>query len=93
MIDLLVESVSKRYFIRGASDPKPSGKLGNLKTRTEQKVFWALQNINFQVRRGESLGIIGHNGAGKSTMLKLLSNITTPTTGKITINGRHLCPA
>ncbi|MFL6351673.1 MAG: ABC transporter ATP-binding protein [Bryobacteraceae bacterium] len=44
--------------------------------------------MSFDVRRGESLGIIGHNGAGKSTVLKLLSNITTPTEGEITINGR-----
>lgn len=50
--------------------------------------FWALNNVSFRVTRGEALGIIGHNGAGKSTVLKLLSNVTTPTCGEIRINGR-----
>jgi ABC-type polysaccharide/polyol phosphate transport system ATPase subunit len=50
--------------------------------------FWAVRGVNFEVKRGEALGIIGHNGAGKSTILKLLSGITTPTAGEITITGR-----
>ncbi|MGB3526576.1 MAG: ABC transporter ATP-binding protein [Flavobacteriales bacterium] len=50
--------------------------------------FWALRDVSFQVRRGEVLGIIGHNGAGKSTMLKLLSRITLPTEGTIRMKGK-----
>ena len=50
--------------------------------------FWALKDVSFEVRRGEVLGIIGRNGAGKCTLLKILSRITEPTAGRVTINGR-----
>ncbi len=53
----------------------------------EKKEFWALNDISFKVEEGEAFGIIGHNGAGKSTILKLLSKILKPSSGQVTING------
>jgi len=54
----------------------------------KEKEFWALKDINFQVDEGDIIGVIGRNGAGKSTLLKVLSRITEPTEGRITIDGR-----
>ena len=60
----------------------------NQSLKSEQSLVWALKDISFKVNEGEVLGIIGKNGAGKSTLLKLLSKVTFPTSGQITLNGR-----
>src|SRR5215510_9843563 len=89
MIDLQLKSISKKYRIRRDVDGNGSSWLRKLLSLRKQKEdFWALKDISFDVHRAEALGIIGHNGAGKSTILKLLSRITTPTAGEIMINGR-----
>ena len=54
----------------------------------EQNSFWALNDVNFEVKRGDLVGIIGRDGAGRSTLLKILSRITKPTTGRIDLYGR-----
>lgn len=71
--------------LRGKEDP--NGKIGQ-GIHTGNDRFLALDDVSFEVKKGEALGIIGHNGAGKSTLLKLLSRVTGPTSGTICYNGR-----
>jgi energy-coupling factor transporter ATP-binding protein EcfA2 len=78
-----------RLWARIRGQPNPMNIIGlEHHLRKQGGVFWALQNVSFEVKQGEVLGIIGRNGAGKSTRLKILSRITAPTHGEARVRGR-----
>src|ERR1700692_639683 len=88
--DLTFDHVSKRYRIPPEPHEAPAGLLAKIRHRyfRPPNEFWAVRDLSFEVPRGQALGIIGHNGGGKSAILKLLSGITTPSQGVITTCGR-----
>ncbi|MDY0203980.1 MAG: ABC transporter ATP-binding protein [Desulfovibrio desulfuricans] len=92
-----VEGLGKSYTIRHEGQTRYKSlreEIFNLPKRLfqhssqSQEEFWALKDVSLDVMPGDRVGIIGRNGAGKSTLLKLLSRITEPTTGRITLRGR-----
>jgi lipopolysaccharide transport system ATP-binding protein len=96
-IAVRVDHLSKRYTIGAAVEPYRTMRdtiarlaAAPFRRRRERSVtdLWALDDLSFEIRRGDVVGIIGGNGAGKSTLLKILSRITTPTRGRARIAGR-----
>lgn len=77
----------QRVWAKIRKKEDPTKQIGKRNYNKGEK-FKALDNISFEVKKGERIGIIGHNGAGKSTLLKLISRVTGPTDGKIYLNGR-----
>jgi lipopolysaccharide transport system ATP-binding protein len=82
----------ERWFkTRILKQEDPFLKIGETNDRTNKgksDIVYSLRDINFEINQGDAVGIVGRNGAGKSTLLKILSRVTTPTTGKINIKGR-----
>jgi len=75
--------------IRGKEDPfLKIGETNDRTTTGSGDIVWSLKDLNFDIEQGDAMGIIGRNGAGKSTLLKLLSRVTSPTTGSIKVKGR-----
>jgi lipopolysaccharide transport system ATP-binding protein len=75
--------------ILGKDDPfLKIGESNDRSIKGESDIVWSLRDINFEINQGDAVGIIGKNGAGKSTLLKLLSRVTSPTTGEIKVKGR-----
>ncbi len=94
-IAIRVSNLSKCYHIYDApSDRLKQFVLPRLKrlirrpSRPYFRPFWALKDLSFEVRKGETVGIIGRNGSGKSTLLQILAGTLTPTSGEVNINGR-----
>lgn len=77
------------HLVRGKEDPYLQiGQVNDRSAKATSDYVWALKDINFEVKQGDVVGIIGKNGAGKSTLLKILSRVTSPTTGSIKAKGR-----
>lgn len=85
-----IENVSKRYFLGAASSDTLRDRIAQKLTfkKAKGEEFWALKDVDVEISVGDVYGIIGKNGAGKSTLLKLISRITYPTKGNITIHGK-----
>lgn len=85
---IIVENVSKRFRIYRDRKSNLKEAVTARKRHTRYDEFWALKGVSFEIAKGSTFGIVGHNGSGKSTCLKLLSNIHQPTNGRIEVRGR-----
>ncbi len=82
-----VKSLSKKYRMYSSVADGVKELLHPLRKKYHEE-FWALKNVNFEIKRGESLGIVGRNGSGKSTLLQILCSILQPTEGEVNVTGR-----
>ena len=86
-IAISVKNLSKKYHLYDSPSHRLKEALHPFRKKYHRE-FWALREISFEVRKGESIGIIGQNGSGKSTLLQLICGTLTSTEGEISVNGR-----
>jgi ABC-type polysaccharide/polyol phosphate transport system ATPase subunit len=86
-IAIKVENLSKVYKLYKAPIDRMKEAL-HLRGKKYHKDFYALNDVSFEIKKGETVGIIGKNGSGKSTLLKIITGILSSTSGKVTVNGR-----
>jgi lipopolysaccharide transport system ATP-binding protein len=87
----ITQDIDRWFKTKVMGKEDPFLKIGESNDRAKKgigDIVYSLQDINFEINQGDAVGIIGRNGAGKSTLLKILSRVTTPSTGKIKIKGR-----
>src|SRR6476619_1358873 len=82
-----LKNVTKRY-VKYDDAPMLVTRALRFRSRTKRSELLALRDIDVEIGRGETVGVIGRNGSGKSTMLRLLAGVTGPTTGRVTVRGR-----
>ncbi|CAG7653237.1 Vitamin B12 import ATP-binding protein BtuD [Paenibacillus solanacearum] len=87
-IAISLKGVSKCFKIYDKPQDRLKQKIFKKKSKDYYKEFWALNNVSFEVKKGEVIGIIGKNGSGKSTILQIIANILKPTSGEVEVNGR-----
>ncbi|RSK28671.1 ABC transporter ATP-binding protein [Bacillus sp. HMF5848] len=81
-----VKELSKRFILNNNTNTLKD--LLVYRNKIKRKEYWALQNVNLSVSKGEAVGIIGRNGSGKSTLLKIITKILYPTSGEVNVHGR-----
>lgn len=82
-----VQNLTKTYKLYDKPIDRLKESLHPLK-KSYHKDFYALNNVNFEIKKGETVGIIGKNGSGKSTLLKIITGVLTPTSGRVNVNGK-----
>lgn len=93
-IAIRLDGISKRYRLHRGWGGSIRGEVGRVLARVSRRrppkddIFWALRDVSVDIQRGDVVGLIGSNGAGKSTLLKILSRVTAPTSGHVSMSGR-----
>lgn len=83
-----LENVGKKFYIKHYSERPFEKFISSFSYKKLNREYWALKNINMEIKQGRIAGIIGRNGAGKTTLLNLISGVSTPSEGRVTVNGK-----